>query len=273
MRQYLKLARIGNVAIAFISVECAGILCGVDVVRSWQILVTAIAASLVTAGGNAINDYFDVDIDRINRPGRPLASGSLSKRSVRVFYSLVTLGGLTASAAVNELTFIIAVGAAILVLLYSAKLKRTVFFGNFVVALVTGLAFIFGGAAVRNFSDVYPAAIFAFLTNLIREIIKDAEDVKGDSETGIRTIATRYGTKTAEWLSLALTGVLLYIVWEAYRLSVLPVQFLAVCGLTILPISVYVSYLLVTRQDFSEASFGYKLIMIFGLVALVVGKV
>lgn len=273
MRTYLKLARTGNVIIAFLSVEVSGILCGLNVAHSWEIFAAAIAASLVTAGGNAINDLFDIDIDRINRPDRPLASGKLSKRQVIIFYVATTLSGLIVSAAINAWTFLIALAAGILVFFYSYKFKRTIFLGNLVVALVTGLAFVYGGAAVKDIRDVYPAAVFAFLTNLIREIIKDAEDVKGDKEIGVRTIATHFGTRTSSWISIALTFILLFVAWGAFQLGILPIQFLTVCGLTIFPIGVYITYLLITRSGFSEASFGYKLMMIFGLVALIVGKV
>ena len=273
MSSYLKLARIGNVILAFLSVEVAGILCGLDIARNWHIFAAALAASLITAGGNAINDLFDIDIDRINRPKRPLVSGKLSKRQATIFYIVTTLIGLIISAAVNIWTLLIALAAGGLVFAYSFKFKRMIFLSNFVVALVTGLAFLYGGAAVGDIRDVYPAALFAFLANLIREIIKDAEDVRGDGEIGVRTIATRYGTRTSAWLSIALTIILLFAAWGAFHLGILPIQFLTVCGLTIFPIGVYITYLLITRSSFSEASFGYKLMMIFGLVALIVGKV
>lgn len=273
MIQYLKLARIGNVIIAFLSVECAGILCGINITSSLEIFAAAIAASFVTAGGNAINDFFDVDIDKINRPRRPLASGRLSIREAKAFYAFTTLVGLVVSTFINVPTFIIAVVAAVMVFLYSFKLKRTIFYGNFTVAIVTGLAFVYGGAAVGDLRDVYPAAAFAFLTNLIREIVKDAEDVEGDGRIGVKTIATKYGTAVSSRISIALTAALLLLVWGAYDLGVLPIQFLAVCGLTILPIGIYITYLLITRRSFSEASYGYKLMMVFGLIALIVGKV
>lgn len=272
MKNYLKLARFGNVVIAFISVECAGILCGLDVSASWQILTAALAASLITAGGNAMNDLFDIDIDRINRPNRPLVSGKLSASQAKVFYAVVTTAGLLASALLGVGPLVIAVGAAVVIFMYSFKLKRSIFWGNLSVAIVTGLTFIYAGASVSDFKDVYPAAIFAFLANLIREIIKDAEDVRGDGQIGVKTIATKYGTKTSAYLSIVLTVLLLLLVAGAYELRILPVQFLTVCELTIFPIGVYVTFLLISRQAFSEASFGYKLIMIFGLVALIVGK-
>lgn len=273
MASYLKLARIGNVILAFLSVEVAGILCGLDIARSWEIFAAALAASLITAGGNAVNDLFDVDIDTINRPQRPLVSGKLTTRQAANFYIITTLSGFVISAAVNGWTLLIALAAGVLVFLYSFKFKRMIFFGNFVVAAVTGLAFLYGGAAVGDIRDVYPAAAFAFLANLIREIIKDAEDVKGDGEIGVRTIATRYGTRISAWLSIILTAILLFVAWGAFQLGILPIQFLTVCGLTIFPIGIYITYLLIRRSDFSEASFGYKLMMIFGLVALIVGKV
>lgn len=273
MKHYLKLARIGNVIIAFLSVECSGILCGINIVHSLNILAAAIAASLITAGGNAINDVHDIDIDRINRPNRPLVSGKLTSQQAKRFYSIVTVTGLIVSLLINLHTFLIAVAASFFVFIYSYKLKRSIFFGNFVVAFVTGLAFIYGGAAVNNFKDVYPAAVFAFLTNFIREIIKDAEDVKGDREIGIQTIATRYGTTVSARISIALTMILLIMVWGTFQLKMLPIQFLVVCGLTVFPIGIYITYLLSSRRGFSEASFGYKLMMIFGLIALIVGKV
>lgn len=273
MTSYLRLARIGNAVIAFISVEVAGILCGLNIMYSWNIFAAAVAASLVTAGGNTVNDIFDIDIDRINRPERPLVSGRLSVRSAKYFYIVCTIAGLVLSAAVNIWTLLIAIVAAALVFLYSLKFKRIILAGNLIVALVTAMAFIYGGAAVGDLRDVYPAAVFAFLTNLIREIIKDAEDVKGDGETGVRTIATRFGTKASTWISIALTFILLFVAWGVFQLGILPVQFLTVCGLTIFPIGIYITYLLITRSGFSEASFGYKLMMIFGLVALIVGKV
>jgi geranylgeranylglycerol-phosphate geranylgeranyltransferase len=273
MRNYLKLSRIGNVVITFLSVECAGILCGVNVTTNLEILSAAFAASLITAGGNAVNDLFDIDVDRINRPNRPLVSGALSVKQAKIFYTITTSLGLVLSARINIYSFLIAVVAVFMIFLYSFKLKRSVFLGNLVVALAAGLTFIYAGVSVKDLPDIYPAAVFAFLTNLIREIIKDAEDVKGDSQIGIRTIATSHGTTVSTWLSISLTVILLLLIFGAYGLRILPVQFFVVCMLTIFPLGIYVIYLLIERRGFPEASFGYKLIMVFGLIALIVGKV
>lgn len=272
MRNYLKLARIGNVVLTFLSVECAGILCGVDIEKSWEILLAAIAASLIIAGGNAADDLFGIEADKTSRPDGPLPSGKLSTKQVKTFYLIVTITGLAISAAINVYSFLTALVATISILMYSLKLKKSIFFGDFTVALVAGLTFIYGGAAFRDFKDVYPAAIFAAMIYLIHEIIKDAEDVTEDRQIGAKTIATKFGTTPSTYLSLSLTAILLIMVWGAYDLGILPIQFLTVCGLTIFPISAYIAYILISRRGFSEASFGYKLMMVFGLIALIVGK-
>ena len=273
MKNYLKLARIEIVFTIFLSVECAGILCGLDITKSWEIFTSAIAASLIMAGGSAVNDPFNIDMDRINRLDRPLASRKLSIRNAKAFYFFVTIIGLAASGAINIYSFLIAIVAAVSIFLYSYKLKQSIFFGNFMVALIMGLTFIYAGASVKDFNDVYPAAIFAFLTNLIEEIIKDAESVKDDGQIGLKTIATKYGTTACAYVSISLTVVLLLLVWAAYDLHILPIQFLTVCGLTIFPIGAYIIYLLISKRGFSEAILGYKLMMAFGLIALIVGKV
>jgi len=115
MLEYLKLARIGNVVIAFLSVVVSGVLCGVNVAGTWQIFAAGIAASMITAGGNSINDYYDIEIDRINRPKRPLPSGRVSPGQVRYFYFIITGAGIILSAAINAATFLIAASAALLV--------------------------------------------------------------------------------------------------------------------------------------------------------------
>jgi geranylgeranylglycerol-phosphate geranylgeranyltransferase len=273
MKNYLKLARIANVVLIFLSIECGGILCGVDVLKSWKILIAALAAAMITGGGNALNRISDLEIERANKREGTAASPKFSRRRARILYSIATAASLMISAAINFYSFLLVLIGSILILAYTFRLKRMVFFGNFTVALVTGLTFIYAGTSVGDFKDVYPAAIFTFFVNLIREIVKDARDFDVDKSAGVETMAIRYGTNVSAYLSISLTVLLLFMAWGAYRLGILPIQFLTVCGLTIFPIGVYITYILISRRGFSEACFGYKLMMIFGLVALVVGKV
>ncbi len=273
MLRYLRLARVANAVIIFLSVECAAILSGANIAHNGRVLAAAIAASLITVGGNMRNNLFDIDVLKVNSSRKPAVLAKTAPDHARTISIALIAAGLVISEIISLPVFIIAVIGSLLIVLYSYKLKPTVFFGNLTVALLAGTTFIYGGAVVNDFRDVYPAALFAFMTNLIREIIKDGKDVEMDKKTGVRTIATEHGTRFSALLSIILTIILLALVWAAYQTKILPIQFLTVCGLTIFPIGIYIIYLLQSRRSFSEASFGYKLMMVFGLVALIVGKV
>ncbi|MGB9591757.1 MAG: geranylgeranylglycerol-phosphate geranylgeranyltransferase [Candidatus Kryptoniota bacterium] len=272
IKTYVNLARMGNVFIAFLSVESAGILSGVNVFHSLKLFLAALSASLITSGGNAINDLFDIEIDKINRPGRPVPAGKVTKKEVKSFYLATTITGVFVGGLINLQTLIISATAAAIIFLYSYRLKGIILLGNISVAAMTGLAFIYGGAAVQSFKNVYTASIFAFLSNLIREIIKDAEDASGDQAIGISTIATRYGRSVSSVLATILSIVLLGSIFIAYVAGLATIQFFLVSGLTVLPLVIYSIYLLMLRQDFSQASYAYKMIMVFGLIALLVGS-
>jgi len=272
IKTYINLARIGNVFIAFLTVESAGIISGINVFHNLKLLLAALSASLIAAGGNAINDFFDVEIDKINRPGRPIPSGNATKLEVKAFYLVTTLFGVLINVLINLQTLVISTTAAMIIFLYSYKLKGTILLGNISVATMTGLAFIYGGTAIQNVKSVYTASIFAFLANLTREIIKDVEDASGDRAVGITTIATKYGPSTSSAFVIILSIALLGSIFTAYETGLATIQFLLVSALTILPLVIYSIYLMLVKHDFSQASYAYKMIMVFGLIALLVGS-
>lgn len=167
------------------------------------ILLAFIVVFLVTAGGNVINDYYDVAIDRVNKPRRALPSGRITRQTA-LFYALtLLLLGVAVSAFINPLCFGIATLNAALLVLYSWKLKRSALIGNLLVGYLTGSVFLFGGAAV---STVFiPGVLFLSATLAItsREIVKDVEDLTGDKRAGASTLPIRYG-RTASLTAAAL---------------------------------------------------------------------
>jgi geranylgeranylglycerol-phosphate geranylgeranyltransferase len=169
-------------------------------------LVLAMAsAALIGGGSNAINDVFDVDIDRTNRPGRPLPSGGVTPLSAAVAGTILVLSGVALSALVSPLHLAIAAGAAVLLTVYNAKLKRVPLVGNLVVSVVIAIAILFGGLAVGfDLSmTVWIGAAFAALTTLAREIVKDIEDTRGDLADGARTLPIVTSVETATMMVLA----------------------------------------------------------------------
>ncbi|MEP0546698.1 MAG: geranylgeranylglycerol-phosphate geranylgeranyltransferase [Rhodothermales bacterium] len=170
-------------------------------------LATA-SAALIGAGANAINDVFDVEIDRVNRPDRPLPAGVLSVGAARVFWGLTSGAGVGLSAWLSPLHVAIAVGSVALLYGYSARLKRTALFGNLAVAAVLGLAILYGGLAVSPAAWSVPllGAAFAFGSTLAREVAKDIEDAVGDATGGARTLPLVAGPQIAVWVAVAAVG-------------------------------------------------------------------
>jgi len=195
MRHYFKLLRPSNFFITAASVFVSCLLAG-GTTEHWAAMVIAsMAAGLIGSGGMVVNDIFDVEIDRINKPSRPLPNGVVSLRSASFFYAALTAVGLLLNLFLHPVAQWIAAAASVLIFLYSYKLKGTPLLGNLVVGGLTGLAFLYGGAAVGNIDRALIPALFAFLINVGREVIKDMEDVEGDARHHAMTFPIRYGMK------------------------------------------------------------------------------
>jgi geranylgeranylglycerol-phosphate geranylgeranyltransferase len=184
----LRLVRVGNLGVSFIGTLVGGLVArgeGVGLsAEVWlAIVLAAFSTSFVTAGGNVLNDVLDREGDRTNHPDRPLVTGEISVRAARA----LTVGLFVAGAVVAVPVIVIAplVGVLLAVAVgallgYELRFKRRGFVGNLVVGLLTGLVFLYGGAAAGDALLLAPFAAMAFLATLSRELTKDMEDVAGD---------------------------------------------------------------------------------------------
>ncbi|NNF57195.1 MAG: UbiA family prenyltransferase, partial [Rhodothermaceae bacterium] len=154
-----------------------------------------LSAALIGGAANAINDVYDLAIDRINRPTRPLPAELITPQAARRLWAVLTSMGMVLGFVVSPLHGGIALGAAGLLWLYSARLKRTPGWGNVVVAAILFLAIGYGGLATQPaaLGIVLIGATFAFLTTLAREGAKDIEDAAGDAAGGARTLPLVWG--------------------------------------------------------------------------------
>jgi geranylgeranylglycerol-phosphate geranylgeranyltransferase len=175
-------------------------------------LLLFVVVTLVTAAGNVINDYFDVEIDRVNRPDRPIPSGQVSLPAARAFSVTLFLAAMLVCLFTNELCMVIAVFNSLLLIGYAARLKRTPLLGNLTVSYLAASMFLFGGAleGLPGLFHVMPFALMTFFAMLARELVKDAEDVGGDKASGAATIPIRYGIPVTMYLALfcAILGVM-----------------------------------------------------------------
>jgi len=264
-----------NVLLTFGSVLLGAYLASKHAEWNWlRALVAAGSASLILAAGNAFNDIIDIKSDRINHPDRPLVSGQVSRSGAWWLAVVCALVGLCLARLVSPLAFAVAVFVTLLLIAYSLFLQSVPLLGNLTVAVMAALTFPFGGIAVGSIrGTVYPA-LFALLFHLGREIVKDLEDRRGDTEVGINTLAVRFGVRfprTVVSLVLAALIVMTFVPFfdGTYGLTYFLIALLGVDGLLAGMI-----WKLWTSDDpgsLRRVSLGLKAGMAVGLIAIVLG--
>ena len=192
LRAFLELSRPANGAIAFVSVLLGGLFAvegHLNHLADLGLLMAACSALLLLAAGNTLNDYYDFEIDRTNKPRRPIPSGRIQRREAFIAAILLMGSGVAIGCFVNRYVAMIAVCVSISLFGYALWLKRTAIAGNLLVGFLTGLTFIAGGAVYESLRGTLIPATFALLFTTAREIVKDIEDTEGDLKHDANTIA------------------------------------------------------------------------------------
>jgi len=167
---------------------------------------------LIVAGNNVVNDLCDIQVDRIQKPHRVLPSGRLGISKASILASLLFISGLILASVISTPSFMIALAASILGIVYSFYLKSSVLLGNAVVGLLSGLSVIYGAVVISRIDNrVLLAAGFVFVFVFIREILKTIADLDGDSQLGVTTIATRIGSRDTFDLFTCLAAIFVVI--------------------------------------------------------------
>jgi len=208
LRNYYKksygiilLLRPVNILITFISVFI-GAWVGGNIYPLEKLFYACLSGALICGGGNVLNDYFDAESDMINKPNRPIPSGIICKLNALLLWIIISIIGFTLSFFISLNGVFIAATAVVLLFFYNSFIKNTVLIGNIVISFLTGLAFIYGGEAVGNINGGFIPAVFAFLFHLGREVIKDAEDIEGDSAAELCTFPIKYGIKKSTYFAV-----------------------------------------------------------------------
>ena len=269
---------------------------GFDATMDTSMLFLLITATvLIAAGGYVLNDYFDVKIDAINRPDKQLVGVVLSRHTAMALHQvLTTLGvicGLLLSYFARSFTlafiFIVIPG---LLWFYSASYKRQFLIGNLVIAFISAITILVVGIAQLSFlqkefgslifETPIPAhfyswiggfALFSFLFTLMREILKDIEDEKGDREMECRTLPIKWGinkTKSFLYGLIALTVILLFLSnnYFIHFNGNLTTRYI-IFGLVIpLAVLCYLIFMARSKSDFHQASTLSKVIMLVGVM-------
>lgn len=278
MRAYVELLRPLNC-----SMTVFGVIAGAAIVSikfsafsPFLVALAALCAFIIAGAGNAINDYTDVDIDRINRPARPIPSSRVSKNSALIFsISLFALGtGL--SYFINLTAFAIAAFNSLLLILYSTHLQNKLFAGNIAISYLVGSSFVFGGASLGDIILPSLLGLLAFLANLSREIVKDLEDLEGDRRVGKskgKNLAMRYGERPAKLSASFTLSAAIIISPLPYLLGILSAGYLAalVPCIAVFGYSILSAWKSKKSGDYGRTSRMIKLGMFLGLLAFVAG--
>ncbi|MDP2797780.1 MAG: geranylgeranylglycerol-phosphate geranylgeranyltransferase [Methanoregula sp.] len=221
---FFTITRPANAMVSGITAIIAYLIATGTIIPSTVLLLVIV--TLITAAGNVINDYFDADIDRINRPERPIPSGIVSPMAARGFAVTLFLFSILAAIFTPLLCLSITLINTLILVLYAAKLKSMPVVGNAAVAYLAASIFLFGGAFAGWHALVLmlPLAAITFLATMVREILKDAEDVEGDAAGGADTLPIRIGIRPATRIALgfalvaAVASVVPYLWWGMWYL-------------------------------------------------------
>ena len=200
---FYKLSRPLNVLITIITIVIAAIITGKFSINS-LLVYAMITAACVAAGANIVNDIFDVEIDKINKPKRIIAAGKISLKQAWGYFYFAYAVGLLFAAISDKMMLSIAVVIAVLLYLYSAYLKRTIIWGNLTVSIAAAAAFLYGAQSVSHWMYGIVPAVFALFFHFGREVVKDIQDMEGDLAHDVVTFAGRYG----KWKSVLLINII-----------------------------------------------------------------
>lgn len=274
IKGYILLTRPLNCVISFISIFIGGFVTG-TVHPLDKLLLAALSGTLIAAAANAVNDVYDLAIDRVNKPERPLPSGMVSPALAHIYAIILFIVGIGLGSFIHWKGFTIAIMTSILLYLYSSHLKRTVLWGNLTVAFVSGLAFVYGGLAVGRTEQALIVGGFALFYHLAREIIKDAEDVEGDARDGAVTLPIRYGVRLALVLATIVMCLLIVLTILPYTWGIFSTAYLWV---VVLGVDAFLAFVMISMwRDASPANLGrlalwMKFNMFVGLVAVYLGS-
>jgi len=161
------------------------------------ILLVFFSMALITSAGFAINDYFDRESDAVIKPKRPIPSGALSLKQVIVISAFLFALGLVLALFINPLSFAILLVDSILLVLYSAFVKRkSGFAANVLVGLLVGTAFLYGEATVFETVSLISLSLYPICFGTIGgNILRDILSFEGDSKVGYPTLPQEIGNK------------------------------------------------------------------------------
>lgn len=265
MKHYVTILRPLNGVMSAIAVLIGAFVAGGPI--GTPVYMGMISVFLISGAGMVINDFYDIEIDKINKPDRPIPSGKIREQTALFYAAVLFIAGIALAYFINIETMFTAIIASALLLAYAAQLKKTMLMGNVLVSAMVALTFIYGGMIFHNYVIMLPVALLAFLSNMAREIYKTIDDALGDQKYQVNSVSIRLGVMQARLLANIFTV-------SAVIFSFLP-YFLGLFG------QIYLFFVIIADIAFiasvlaptKYASKMIKIAMFISLIAFLAGSV
>ncbi len=267
----LRLTRFGNLLIIGLTQYfTAYFLVDTSTITDLNLFLLSTSTVLIAAAGYIINDYYDIKIDYINKPERVVIGKSIPRRFAILFHTIFSLSGVAIGYYLGWQIAIINFLSAFLLWWYSNNLKRLPFVGNFSIAFLTAMAvFIIALLYHGDNTLIIIYAFFAFFMTLVREIIKDMEDLKGDSTFGCQTLPIVWGfRKTKQFLYAVVFIFCMTVVILDILFTALPSIYFILFLFAPLVWMVIRLYRADTVKEFKWLSNFCKIIMLLGILSM-----
>ena len=225
MFAYLEILRPSVFLLGMLGVLVGALLAGVSSIE--MIALGIFITFLVTGGGNVINDYFDYEIDKVNRPKRPIPSGRIGRSSALIYSIALFVAALSLSVMLNAYALVLVAFNIFLSILYSWKLKAKPLLGNLCPSWLAASTFVFGSLLVGHFDlAVLSLFLMAFSGNTAREIVKAVEDLKGDKKAGYKTLPVVIGVHFSNFVALSFLIIGILLSFIPYGLGIFGINYL-----------------------------------------------
>ncbi|MBO0357752.1 geranylgeranylglycerol-phosphate geranylgeranyltransferase [Hymenobacter sp. BT186] len=238
-----------------------------------------LATLCIGAAGYIINDYYDVKIDAINRPGRLVVGRAVRRRRAMLAHLLLSGLGVGIGGLLSPLLGVVTLGSAVLLWGYSVRFKRVALVGNLSIATLTAALVLLPELQLRTTnSSVWAYALAAFLLTVVREIVKDVEDMRGDAQHDCRTLPIVWGVARTKWVTGFFLGCLLLLVLGAIGEALLHGPVLLGVWLLVLVLVPLLALLRLLwradrRRHFAKLSTWCKGIMLAGVLSMLLVEV
>ena len=235
-----------------------------------EVVLGFLSVFFISATSLILNDYFDVESDKINAPERPLPAGLVTKQDVVWLSIVVTTLGFIAGYMISITALLVVILAWGVGFLYNWRFKRTGLFGNLMVSFSVVMTFIFGGIAVDQPFEkvVWSFGVMVFLINLGEEIAADAMDLAGDSQAGSRSLPVLLGSESALKISAVIFSLVIVVSCLPYLFGW--IEWVYAFPILLMDIVIFYSMLKLLDSRIANRRIYIRWIYMSGLVAILI---